>query len=228
MPDYYRSLVAVAGGAGLRWGEVVGLCPDALDLEAGTLSVIRTVVEVSRNTSFKPFPKSSAGRRSVPLPPWPARHSRDHLREWPPSSERAPVFANMAGKPHRRTLFRSRVRRPSLVLAGLLGQVTEEDGGFVAIWLDAAGEGRTEKRRTHSQAVKVAAANAGEGLRFHDLRHSYATWLVDDGVPVNMVQRVLGHERSSTTPDLYTRRTDGGDRMLRALTDEADDGLGPR
>jgi len=34
------------------------------------------------------------------------------------------------------------------------------------------------------------------------------TWLVDDGVPVNMVQRVMGHERSSTTLDLYTRRTD--------------------
>jgi integrase len=38
-------------------------------------------------------------------------------------------------------------------------------------------------------------------LRFHDLRHSYATWLVDDGVPVNMVQKVMGHERSSTTLD---------------------------
>ncbi|MEU6129235.1 tyrosine-type recombinase/integrase [Saccharopolyspora sp. NPDC047091] len=155
-------------------------------------------------------------------------HIRDHLREWPPSSDRAPVFANMAGKPHRRTLFRSRVWRPSLVRAGLFGQVTEKDGGFVATWLDAAGERRTERCRTHSQAVKAAAAKAGEGLRFHDLRHSYATWLVDDGVPVNMVQRVLGHERSSTTLDLYTRRTDGGDRILRALTDEADDGLGPR
>jgi site-specific recombinase XerD len=41
-------------------------------------------------------------------------------------------------------------------------------------------------------------------LRFHDLRHSYAIWLVDDGVPVNMVQRVLGHERAATTLDLYT------------------------
>ncbi len=54
-------------------------------------------------------------------------------------------------------------------------------------------------------------------LRFHDLRHSYATWLVDDGVPVNVVQRVMGHERSATTLDLYTRRSDGEDRILRAL-----------
>ena len=66
-------------------------------------------------------------------------------------------------------------------------------------------------------AVLHAARNQAGGLRFHDLRHSYATWLVDDGVPVNMVQRVLGHERSSTTLDLYTRRTDDAGSILEAL-----------
>jgi Phage integrase family len=59
--------------------------------------------------------------------------------------------------------------------------------------------------------------NQACALRFHDLRHSYATRLVDDGVPVNTVQRVLGHERSSTILDLYTRRTDDPSRVLRAL-----------
>jgi hypothetical protein len=68
----------------------------------------------------------------------------------------------------------------------------------------------------------VARHQAG-GLRYHDLRHSYATWLVDDGVPPNMVQRVMGHERSTTTLDLYTRRTDNGDRIREALTDPDDE-----
>ncbi|MHA6793475.1 tyrosine-type recombinase/integrase [Pseudonocardia bannensis] len=67
------------------------------------------------------------------------------------------------------------------------------------------------------------ARNQAGGLRFHDLRHSYATWLVDDGVPPNMVQRVMGHERSSTTLDLYTRRTEDSSRILRALDDEDPD-----
>ena len=40
-----------------------------------------------------------------------------------------------------------------------------------------------------------------------------------------MVQRVMGHERSSTTLDLYTRRTDGPSRILRTLNDDdPDDG----
>lgn len=37
-----------------------------------------------------------------------------------------------------------------------------------------------------------------------------------------MVQSVLGHERSATTLDLYTRRTDNSDRILGALTDPDD------
>jgi integrase len=46
-------------------------------------------------------------------------------------------------------------------------------------------------------------------LRVHDLRHFYAMWLVDDGVPPNVLQRVMGHERSSTT---LSHLTDGQQR----------------
>ena len=38
-----------------------------------------------------------------------------------------------------------------------------------------------------------------------------------------MVQRVMGHERSSTTLDLYTRRTDNSNRILAALDDPDED-----
>jgi integrase len=41
-------------------------------------------------------------------------------------------------------------------------------------------------------------------------------------MPVNMVQRVMGHERSSTTLDLYTRRTDDHSRILQALDGDDD------
>jgi hypothetical protein len=38
-----------------------------------------------------------------------------------------------------------------------------------------------------------------------------------------MVQRVMGHERASTTLDLYTRRTADTTRILAALTDDEED-----
>ena len=81
------------------------------------------------------------------------------------------------------------------------------------------------------------ARHGGEALRFHDLRHSYATWLVDDEVPPNMVQRVMGHEHVSTTLQLYVRRTEHHERIRKALggiisplddPDDDDDGaVGP-
>ena len=38
-----------------------------------------------------------------------------------------------------------------------------------------------------------------------------------------MVQRVMGHERASTTLDLYTRRTADTSRILAPLSDDEDD-----
>jgi integrase len=222
VPPRHRAIVATAGGAGLRWGEAAGLREDAIDLDAARLSVIRTVIEVGGHTSFKPFPKSRAGRRTVPLPAWLVEIIREHLRDWPALAGE-PVFANEVGAPLRRTLFRSRIWRPSLVRAGLLGAVVPADDKFEAHWTDATGAGFVDLLPTQTQAVQHVARHQAGGLRFHDLRHSYATWLVDDGVPPNMVQRVMGHERATTTLDLYTRRTDNGDRILAALDDDTDD-----
>jgi Phage integrase family len=53
--------------------------------------------------------------------------------------------------------------------------------------------------RIERAAVSHAARNAAGGLRLHDLWHSYATWLVSRGVPINDVQRAMGHERASVT-----------------------------
>ena len=117
----------------------------------------------------------------MPLPGWLIPIIRDHVGRFPVPAD-APIYANAVGKPLRRTLFRARVWKPTVIRSGL-----------------------------------------PTTLRFHGLCHSYATWLVDDGVPVNMVQRVMGHERSSTTLDLYTRRTDDHGRILRALDDDGHD-----
>lgn len=120
VPDRYRAIVAVGGGAGLRWGEAAGLCADALDLDAARLRVIRTVIEVSGHTSFKPFPKTGAGRRTVPLPAWLVVLLREHVENYP-LGEAGLIFANQVGGAYRRTLFRTRVWMPALVRAGLRG-----------------------------------------------------------------------------------------------------------
>ena len=204
IPDRYRALVAVAGGTGLRWGEVLGLRLDTLDLDAGIIYVSRVVIEVNGKVMSKPFPKTAHGRRTVPLPTFVIHAVREHLRRWPPMPT-GEVFTNAAGGPLRRSTWRRRVWRPALVRAGLLGKVAREgEKQFRATWQDDDGSERSAVFRTEPEAVNEVARSCAGGLRFHDLRHSYATWLVYDGVPINDAQRLLGHSRPSTTLDLYT------------------------
>jgi hypothetical protein len=97
--------------------------------------VIRTVIEVSGTSRSSRSPKSRAGRRTVrSLLGWSI--IREHLREWPALAGE-PVFANEVGAPLRRTLFRSRIWRPSLVRAGLLGAVVTAGDKIEAHWTDA-------------------------------------------------------------------------------------------
>jgi integrase len=222
-PHRYRAIIATAAGTGLRWGEAAGLCADAVDLDAATLRVIRTVVEVSGYTAFKLYPKSAAGRRTIPLPDWLLPILRDHTTRYQ-AGRAGLIFPNQVGMPLRRTLFRARVWRPTLVRAGLLGAITELDSTgtgscdrYRATWTTDTGDTETASFRTYAQGVKHVASHAGQALRFHDLRRSYATWLVDDEVPPNMVQRVMGHEHVSTTLQLYVRRTEHHDRIRQAL-----------
>ena len=61
--------------------------------------------------------------------------------------------------------------------------------------MDAGGLKRSWKRI-------IRDANVGH-VRFHDLRHASATYMLQAGVPVQMVSQRLGHSRTSTTTDTY-------------------------
>ncbi len=46
-----------------------------------------------------------------------------------------------------------------------------------------------------NKAFKSAMRNAGiEGFRFHDLRHTWASWLIQAGVPLSALQEMGGWE----------------------------------
>ena len=52
------------------------------------------------------------------------------------------------------------------------------------------------------------------GLRFHDLRHTFATHALTSGVDVKTLSGILGHTKSAFTLDTYTHTT--GDMQRRA------------
>ena len=134
----------------------------------GAVRVIRTVTEVAGQTEFKAFPKSRAGRRAVPLPDWLVDDLRKYMELYPPDGPQGLIFTNAVGGALRRTLFRSRVWRPALVRAGLLGQLREVDGKFEAVWSNELGRTMVENFGRESEAVQHVARNQHGGLRFHD------------------------------------------------------------
>lgn len=66
---------------------------------------------------------------------------------------------------------------------------------------------------------KVANAAGFPDFTFHGLRHTFATLLLKDGAYINVVQRLLGHEKPSTTIDLYGHALPGQQQEAVAKLD---------
>lgn len=66
-------------------------------------------------------------------------------------------------------------------------------------------KGKRIHRRTIEEIVAVAAYKTGirRRIKTHTLRHSFATHLHEDGVSIQVIGRLLGHERLETT-SIYT------------------------
>jgi hypothetical protein len=113
LPDARR----LSSGTDLRWASAWASRWDVIDLDAGTLRVIRTAAEVNGRVLAKPYMKSRAGRREVPLPAFVAALLVEHRSRFAPGPAGV-VFTNSTGGPLRRSMFRTRVWRPALVRAG--------------------------------------------------------------------------------------------------------------
>ena len=60
-------------------------------------------------------------------------------------------------------------------------------------------------------------------IRFHDLRHTFATMALGSGMDVKTLSSMLGHVSAATTLDIYTHITDD---MQRAAAENIDRGIG--
>lgn len=66
---------------------------------------------------------------------------------------------------------------------------------------------------------KVLKNNNLPHIRFHDLRHTAGSILVNQGHTIKQVQEFLGHEKASTTLDIYTHVSMEGKRNTAQVMD---------
>ena len=75
-------------------------------------------------------------------------------------------------------------------------------------WLFTTPIGTALDQSNAKKAYKRLAATAGApSATFHGLRHSAATVLLEEGVPMRVVAEILGHSSTRLTADTYSHAT---------------------
>ena len=180
--------VLVAAFYGLRRGEVVGLKWDAIDFEQGTISVKRTVTSTIIDGKYQEFEQQSAKTKSS-------------LRTLPlvdPIAERLKA-----------------VKEQQEYNQKICGNCyNQEYLGYV--FVDAMGN-LIQPDSVTTGFPQLLKENGLRRIRFHDLRHSCASLLLKEGVPMKQIQEWLGHSDISTTANIYAH-LDSQSKNLSART----------
>lgn len=137
----------------------------------------------------KAYPKGH-NRRAVPIVGWLA----DALHA---AQDRAGPPAASCGLEHARGGAKC---RSGLVITGPHG---------------APMNGKNFGRRQFAEACALAGVDR---VRLHDLRHTFASWLVQDGVTLQEVQRLLGHASITTTQRYAHLGVSQQDKVISALS----------
>jgi integrase len=106
LPVRYRAMALLATFASMRWGELVGLRRENIDLDTCEIRILETAAELDRGDLLPETPKSRAGRRTVTFPAELVPELRWHLERFAQPGERGLVFAGPKGAMLRRSNFR--------------------------------------------------------------------------------------------------------------------------
>lgn len=102
------------------------------------------------------------------------------------------------------------------LLAELGHLVGRRHGGFVVTRDD---EATSSNLFAYTWRAITKAAGLDPALRFHHLRHAYASALIAEGCSVKAVQRALGHGSATTTLNTYAHLWPGDDDRIRRAAD---------
>ena len=181
---------------GMRRGEIVGLRWKDIDFNTNTVSVTGVIVDWGETSRAENL-KYKTGTKSVA-----------GLRSFPLPPEVAEYL-------QKRKIEQEKNR-------ALLGNAYNTDWlDFVCV--DEMGDLIRPRYITH-MFPKFLRKHDLRVIRFHDLRDSNASLLLDKGVDMKLIQSWLGHAHYSTTADIYAHLKAGAKRNLgNVLSSELSD-----
>ena len=194
-PDITGLCILLVLNTGLRLGEICALRWSDIDLDAGVISINRTVQNIAGRGTVFTAPKTKRSRRCIKIGPECVQLLREYRQH-----QRA----------ERLRMGTAWVRRVEIA-----GKMVENDLLFTK-WNGAPIDPKT----VTTWFPGFLAAHDLPPVHFHSLRHTNASLLIAAHVPVTAVSGRLGHAKTSTTTDIYAGFIRSADAAASdALTD---------
>jgi integrase len=193
--DRFYALYFLATHTGMREGELLGLRWAFVDFGEHTVRVAATL-QRTKTGFILAEPKTERSKRTISVGPEVMAALRIHKRQQ--AEERMKVadvwdgslglvFPNELGRPMEAGNFLRRSFWPLLAKVGLAETIITK-----------------EERIRRGKKVVVEVKTLRPLVRFHDLRHSFASLALERNVHPSVVAATLGHARTSTTVDMYS------------------------
>ena len=234
-PWPYNMFVHLAAWSGLRAAELGGLQIGDVELPSehhATIRVERTARFGADEDQYGPT-KTEGSMRRVPLPPHTTELIADYLAMHPrrddPTAPLFPAFTLVTSRPSgKRPLCahgnpadpsnRTKALRQATALADL--SVWEAESRLDLDWSQPLRHASFYKAVYRPAVLRAnhmfSTAALPPGLRFHSLRHTYASLCGEAGIPVRQVAEFMGHANATVTEHIYThvyKKADHADEM---------------
>jgi len=171
---------------GLRRGEILGIPRDKFNLNEETIEIVQTLKR-------KKLDGEQKSQLIISSPK--TKKSKRHIPLLPEVIKEIKKF--QAIQRQEKLFFGPKYQDSALLFTSELGTPIEP---------------RNLNRKHYSILAKAGLKH----IRVHDLRHTVATLLLDDGENPSNVSDILGHTKTSTTMDIYGHSTSIGKQ--RAIT----------
>ena len=175
----YRSIFLLALCTGMRNGEVRGLCWSNVDFENKVIYVTGTLKYIKDVGHYKGKTKSVSSKRDIPM----LGVCYELLKEQKQKQEEQKKHAEEYWNP----------------IEGLEDLVFTDNSGRLV-----SKEKVTKELNDTLGLMEAQGKTNIPHFTFHTLRHTFATRGLENGIPLKIMQTLLGHKTLAMTADLYS------------------------
>ena len=180
-PSQYNNIILICLFTGMRIGEVLALTPDDIVRynDDVMIQITRTLTKSKDGkVVVGDVTKTKNGIRKVDLRPDAKVVLENALKEMIPNENNI-IFTQKNGKLYNEGMINSAFKRIA------------KNAGIRII--------DTKKKKIDGSIVNLKSSD----VHTHMLRHTFATRCIEAGVPIHVLQKVLGHAKIQTTIDTY-------------------------